>query len=274
MSTKGIQALREYTRRGIKLIGCYCFKTKEGNVITPFRNKGDDILKGASNDISYIEYESESYNPIKVWKFVPAHYGFLCLDIDVKDGKDGYKEFLSLDVDHTWNINTMPYVRTPSGGYHLYFKYTGALTWLNKPIKNYPAIEVKYGMSGITAGGSYKMDKPYELFGNLDEAPELPQWLKPLMDSKQAQDRRYALSAKRFKKDDSPVADDIIWGWVDKASSGPGRNNDAYGFAIRALGHGWELPQVEAYLLGCPRTSGLTGLDIQTTVASAARKVR
>jgi hypothetical protein len=115
---------------------------------------------------------------IERFYFIPADAGLLCLDIDRKPGKpDGLQEFYKLfpkdilprelqDIDRFFPCH----VTTPSGGYHLYFRYNGP------PVKKNnlaPEVEIKHGRPGLTAPGSRKENGAYVLHGNLADAPPL-----------------------------------------------------------------------------------------------------
>jgi len=114
---------------------------------------------------------------IERFYFIPAETGLLCLDIDRKPGKpDGLQELYRLFPRDTLprelaNIDRFPcHVTTPSGGYHLYFRYDGP------PIKKTdlaPEVEVKHGRPGLTAPGSRKGNGSYILHGELEDAPPL-----------------------------------------------------------------------------------------------------
>ena len=115
---------------------------------------------------------------IQRFYFIPEAAGLLCLDIDRKPGKvDGLKELYKL-----FPKDTLPralqdierffpcYVKTPSGGYHLYFKYSGKHI---PKIDLCPEVEVKHGKPGLTAPGSRKENGDYVLYGVIKDAPPL-----------------------------------------------------------------------------------------------------
>jgi hypothetical protein len=174
---EGLQALEYLTAHRIPLIGAYSSgamiaKQEPGNfTIDPkeiaalMEGKGNRQGKGRGT-------------AIKRFYFIPADAGFLCLDIDRKPGKrDGLEELYRLfpkdtlpralqDIDRFFPCH----VTTPSGGYHLYFKYSGT------PVKKTdlaPEVEIKHGKPGLTAPGSYKENGTYVLHGELADAPPL-----------------------------------------------------------------------------------------------------
>lgn len=70
----------------------------------------------------------------------------IVIDIDIKPGKDGYNEYMQLVGADGWNTLT---VRTPSGGYHLYFEGQDCS---NAPIS--PSVDVRSHHGYVVAPGS------------------------------------------------------------------------------------------------------------------------
>jgi hypothetical protein len=165
------------TAHNIPLIGAYQsgamltkqepenFTTDTGEIAALMAGKGDREGRARGT-------------PITRFYFIPANAGLLCLDIDRKPGKpDGLQELYKLfprdtlpralqDIDCFFPC----YVSTPSGGYHLYFKYKGP------PIQKTnlaPEVEIKHGKPGLTAPGSCKENGAYILHGDLAAAPSL-----------------------------------------------------------------------------------------------------
>jgi hypothetical protein len=101
---------------------------------------------------------------------------FFALDIDRKPGKpDGLEAFCRMFPRETLpaELQKLPgsfpcYVQTPSGGFHLYFKYEGAELNLRELATG---IEIKEWQ--ITAPGSRRENGEYILHGELDKAPPL-----------------------------------------------------------------------------------------------------
>ena len=101
---------------------------------------------------------------------------FLAIDIDRKPGKpDGLEAFYRIFPRATlpMELKNLPesfpcYVQTPSGGFHLYFKYEGPELKLRELA---PGVEIKEWQ--ITAPGSRRENGEYILHGELDNAPPL-----------------------------------------------------------------------------------------------------
>ncbi|MDR0447248.1 MAG: bifunctional DNA primase/polymerase [Treponema sp.] len=101
---------------------------------------------------------------------------FLAMDIDRKPGKpDGLEAFYRMFPRETLpaELQGLPdsfpcYVQTPSGGFHLYFKYKGQEVKLRELAQG---VEVKEKQ--ITAPGSRRENGDYILHGELNKAPPL-----------------------------------------------------------------------------------------------------
>jgi hypothetical protein len=101
---------------------------------------------------------------------------FLALDIDRKPGKvDGLETFYRLFPRETLpaELQELPgsfpcYTQTPSGGFHLYFRYEGPEVKLRELA---PGVEIKEWQ--ITAPGSRRENGEYVLHGELNNAPPL-----------------------------------------------------------------------------------------------------
>jgi hypothetical protein len=174
---EGLRALSYMAAHNIPLIGAYASgamlaKQEPGNftadpaeIAALMEGKGNRQGKGKGT-------------AIERFYFIPADAGLLCLDIDRKPGKpDGLQELYRLfpkdilprelqDIDRFFPCH----VSTPSGGYHLYFRYEGP------PVKKTdlaPEVEIKHGRPGLTAPGSRKENGFYILHGELENAPPL-----------------------------------------------------------------------------------------------------
>jgi hypothetical protein len=93
----GLGAIKIYLDRKIKLIGRY----ESGAGIAA----GDDYLRAFTDDLNIVKSLMSGAGDaqgrargtrIQRFDFRPADYGFLCLDIDIKNGKNGIKDFYAL----------------------------------------------------------------------------------------------------------------------------------------------------------------------------------
>jgi len=101
--------------------------------------------------------------------------------------KDGLKNWLKIEAK--LNLpqdceleNHACYVRTPSNGYHLYFKLEDKEEFKSKITD---AVEILYNTKAVNVAGSKKEGKVYYLVGSLDAIPILPEsLLKEMMVEK------------------------------------------------------------------------------------------
>lgn len=112
------------------------------------------------------------------------------LDRNHKDGADGVKSFY--DYCHKENIYIPPWeeithVKTPSGGLHLYFRYTGKKVFKSKAFL--PGVDIKY--KGIGYIGS-KKNGSYRLYGDMGNTPILPVQLVERIEAHPPEDRPYS----------------------------------------------------------------------------------
>ena len=128
---------------------------KKGFKIFPLKpnTKGEQVLESW-------KYESTTnLNQIDYWWNKNPNYniglvtgnGLLVIDIDVKNGKDGLQSIKK----HGKGLPTTAIIKTPSGGYHLYYH-------VNKTISNrvnlYDGIDIR-GDGGYVLGIGSKTDK-------------------------------------------------------------------------------------------------------------------
>jgi hypothetical protein len=131
--------------------------------------------------------------PLQHGERYKAHLrGWLVLDVDRnhRDGADGLKTFIACLARLRKNGQVLPsyleavlqsggvpgfpcYAETPDGGWHLYFRHTGA------EVSGRFGAGVEYKTQSITAAGSYRDGKPYILHGNYSLAPPVPYFILP-----------------------------------------------------------------------------------------------
>lgn len=107
--------------------GWYVFPTREVPS-EPFSYKGDVVIRPVKSPYIKGGFNSSSIDEgqIREWwgKFPCAGIGIDCgksgllvLDLDVRDGKDGYNSFMSLGISSEGALQSL----TPSGGLHIIF---------------------------------------------------------------------------------------------------------------------------------------------------------
>lgn len=178
------------------------------------------------------------------WALRPSNGGWAVLDIDIKNGKDGIESLKTAFANNPAaaeflkqiTTDAFPaYVRTPSGGYHFYFKYDG------EPIKKvclFVGVEFFHGNGYVLAPGSIKNGKPYVFYGDMDKAPELPAFiLDAVKDYKKAKEEAAKFYNKTTDKRAFGFCPSYEWGRiVEKINDGsiPGRNAALFMYAMRA----------------------------------------
>ncbi|MDR1534824.1 MAG: bifunctional DNA primase/polymerase [Planctomycetota bacterium] len=277
----GIEALNHFIEHGVELIPCY----PSGASIAPWEGvpspwtcdpaviadlwhgRGDAAGRGWGT-------------PIERFLFLPAAAGLVGLDIDRghADGVDGLAQFYQLfgrgslpAMLRNLEVGSFPcYTKTPRGGFHVLFKYSGP------PLHPYrgilcPGVEVKTGRLGLTAPGSMKGGRPYVLFGNLGDAPPLPPFLAAAIAAKTAP---RSLPSRRQR-----VAP---WGRLGHRiplerlageainTAGGAHHFSQLNFASRAKRCGYDADDVLAHVAANPDTFG-TGRDTESTIFSIYR---
>ena len=84
--------------------------------------------------------------------------GFTVLDVDKKNGVDGFETLINFGV----NIESLdsPMVRTPTGGMHIYFRYSPTLK--NSVSKIGPGLDVRNDGGYVIAAGEIQGLGKYE----------------------------------------------------------------------------------------------------------------
>jgi hypothetical protein len=284
----GLEALQHMINHSIKIIGAY----ESGAMICRARIEGD-YDAAFTGDIAEIKALMAGLgdtagraqgSKIELFRFIPGLYDFLCLDIDRghSDGIDGLAELYNFfDSIGKTKENLPPvlrelpqsfpcYVATPSGGFHLYFKYRGPKSW--GLFANVRGVEIKHMKPGLTAPGSRKPSGEYVLYGSLDAAPLLPAFIKNRLTLPKEERPPGYIDPGREKKKYGAASWEKIREWVDSDGSYAGRNARAFGFAVKARTHGWEKSDTLRALRMEPSVEGLPETEYISVVNSAYSK--
>ena len=109
--------------------------------------------------------------------FRPIDAGLVALDLDMKNGKNGVREFIEI-------TGTDPreayHVETPSGGVHVYFRNTSGADFVSCELRDHPGIEIKH-RAFITLAGSISDRGRYIPHGDAEEIQALPAALRDVM---------------------------------------------------------------------------------------------
>jgi hypothetical protein len=207
---------------------------------------------------------------------------FIVLDVDLKPGKpNGLAILYKLFPPETMprDFQDIPgglfpcYVTTPSGGYHLYFRYDGAEMKLRELA---PAIEIKEWQ--ITAPGSIKENGFYVLHGDLTNAPPLygviidaieeAKRKKELAKAEHLQPRARAVADRpvRFERPRITL-DDLT---SEAASAYVGHHDRQVCFAGKACRCKFSLAETLAYVKSRPDIFG-NDADTENTIRSVFR---
>jgi hypothetical protein len=170
-----------YLLKQIALIPC-----KDKRPVISYKDNPDKLI--TDRDRLHRWKDGTNGEPCTEYGFIPAMYNLVIIDLDrgsdhanQADGINNFKSVLTrLKLDAANPIfkdfpNNFPcYVKTPSGGLHVYFKCYNKLTGKTDAHKtNAQNIELKYNSKVTTAGSSTAKGK-YLLFGTLDDIPEIP----------------------------------------------------------------------------------------------------
>ncbi len=212
----------------------------------------------------------------ELFRFEPGACGLCVIDLDRghSNGIDGIKNFISLlplsnlpDYLHDIVKGSHPsYVRTPSGGLHLYFKHFGAEHF--KHMEIVPGVEFFHFGNMINAPGSIKNGKPYRLYGTIQSAPILPGFLRRIVKKKTSKNEHRPFFTYN-KKGNRPALNRIME-WASDSKKITGRNYLCFEFALRAARYGYEDIDTQSFLQNHPVTSGHK--QIRDAVRSAYRR--
>lgn len=179
---------REYGREAVKVIlAHYPVVYPDIDILTGYLAAGIYLYPLDNNGRRVGDFMASPYSldfaimwGVMRFAFVPKQAGLIVVDLDRghANGGDGLREWEQYRKDKSltgpgYNVNTHPcIVSTPSGGYHMYYKYKSRddfrpLSRLNRNV------ELKHN-SDITAAGSVKNGSLYRLTGSLDKVPNLP----------------------------------------------------------------------------------------------------
>lgn len=114
------------------------------------------------------------------------------VDVDIRDGKDGTQTLVAWAKEHGKLPRTLT-VRTPSGGWHIYFQ--GKLH--NTQSKLGSGIDIKSHGGYVVAPGGYIDNKRYEVVSDADIAP-VPAWLQKISEEAHAASEGPAIGEEGF----------------------------------------------------------------------------
>ena len=218
---------------------------------------------------------------IRRFQFHPYTNGFLCFDIDRKNGKDGLIELYRIFTmsrlampSYLLDIETFPALTvTPSGGLHLYFRYTDTTKY--RPVDIAQGLEVFHYNHLLTVPGSRKGNREYRFYGDLREAPELPPVIKRFLTEYENSEKISRPVWTYNQKQHGKLSIEDIAGVIDRQgrhSPEASRNRYSYEIAWFARKQGYPPGEIEAYLLGRFEAPDFPGTEIKKTIQSAFKR--
>jgi len=208
---------------------------------------------------------------------------FLAIDIDRKPGKpDGLEIFYRLFPRNTLpaELQKLPdsfpcYVQTPTGGFHLYFRYEGLELILRELA---PGVEVKEWQ--ITCPGSRRENGEYVLHGELNNAPMLYGMLLDAIEATRQKKEREKEERTKSKPRNLAAADRpmrfpapriTLDDLANEAASAHGGNHDRQvSFAGRTFRCKFSGAETLAYVKSRPDIFG-NDSDTENTIMSVFR---
>jgi hypothetical protein len=153
--------------------------------------------------------------------------GILAVDLDNKKGKDGSGTFALLEDIQGEAPPTLK-TRTPSGGYHLFFKVDA--TYANSVEKIGPGIDTRGHRGYVVAAGSERADGAYELIEDTAIAPA-PGWITAKLEAP----RERAEPSEIVTELDTPYAMMRAIRWLQDAPAAvEGQGGDRATFGVAA----------------------------------------
>ena len=119
--------------------------------------------------------------------------GIVIVDVDVKEGQEGLATLAALEEKYSMCFGDTFTVRTPSGGFHYYFRNTSTRKITGGTCKLGPGIDVQAGNKYAVMFGSEIEDGPKQIGGKytiINDAPmaALPDWIRDEIVTKVTKD--------------------------------------------------------------------------------------
>jgi len=258
-----LEMLQQYTELGIGLAaineyGAYI----ENDIPNRFTNDIEAIKEMVNGKYIFNNTTYPKKKGVKVFRFMPNEAGLFCLDFDIKKGINGVEIFKKLTEKKDLDLkafNKTAFVKTPSSGYHFYFKgnYKG---FLKDSICK--GVEVKH-TKALTAGGSVKNGVLYTLKGELKNALPLPELVL-----KMAQKKKHRPKEKHYyfvpEYQGKPSLKILLYETLKEKD---GHNNRAFQFALKCSRLNYTIEQAKEIIYENPNIFG-TDKDLETTIKS------
>lgn len=208
-----------------------------------------------------------------------AGSGLLAIDIDVKHGEDGEREWNALMIRFGVGETPTRNHLTPSGGRHLIYRMPDGDAIRNSAGRIAPGVDVRGDGGSIVLPGSRNESGVYELLADIPAAP-LPEWLAvllrltPLIPKPPKAPRRLAAAPGDRARQWALAALEAECQAVARAANGT--RNDQLNRAAYAIGQivgGGALAESEAaeHLWAAAQACGLSAFEASGTIRSGMR---
>ena len=253
-----------------------------GFAVFPIRiwGDGDDWkpVKGfperATDDVAQISAWWAKWPEARVGLLTDVRNDISVLDLDTKKGKDGIAALAALGFADLAALSPVR-VRTPSGGWHLYFRHDQRLK--NSTSEIGEGIDVKTRRGFVVAPGSLKDGLRYEPIGAPLGSVELPCFPEALIPEAEPEREPVEIVSE-------PTGEQLIWAenrlrkWAGRLTEmGEGGRNSALNSAAMwaggAAAHGFLTRElVEEILSAAAAEAGLRKSEIRATFKSGFTK--
>jgi hypothetical protein len=192
-----------------------------------------------------------------------AKSGLVVIDADRHDpDADGVVAFAELMNEHQFDPNTVPVVATPNQGTHFYFRQPEGQSLGNGRGALPKGIDVRGAGGYVIAPGSVMTDgRLYEVFGQVADAPVMPDWLRAIISKPERVERQQPANMPRH----TPPSDERIAAYLDTAVS---QELDAVRYAPRGARN--QQLNISAMKLGQMVGAGWLGEAEATAMLEAA----
>jgi hypothetical protein len=202
---------------------------------------------------------------------------YFVVDCDTKDA-DGPKWFATLCTENQFDLATVPIIRTPSGGWHVYFRRPSDFKVTNArgslPPKGECGIDIR-GSGGYVIGPGARLDNGcYEMTGpRIEAAPECPAFLAAILRPKPsspppapriwgggAENAGYAQAALKAEADAVAAA--------PEGARNETLNKAAFSLGQLVAGGALRTSEVTGVLASAAESAGLPAKEIAATLRS------
>jgi len=222
MANSRDEYIKYYIHSGLEVFPC------NSNKKTPLTANG---FKDASADKQVINNWWDKYPNANIGLPTGKVNNLVVVDVDVKNNAGGWESFERLTYE-VGLFNTK-IVKTPSGGFHCYFKYPKDVDAIKNRVNFRPGIDIRADGGYVVAPGSSIDGNAYEFEDKDKDIAELPQKLLEILTSNNKSDREFGVPTT-----------EVMLG-VEQGS----RNNNIFRLASKLRGDDVPLEVAESQIL-------------------------